>query len=304
MMVKSFINNFLKLSRLDWLLVTFAHFTLGLGIAKYLGKQIIPARFLPFFVWLLLLQLASAFLYEYFKVPFSSLVNTPPPDMSHILGEGEGKLPRVIALLGAFASLTGMLVFTVQMLMMDMIHLSEIFFLSLILVVSLLLVLPPIRLLENGFGEVALAILIVNLVPAIAFLSVTGYVHRLVALSTAPLPLVFLAGNVVWNLERYYQNVKFDQKTFLTLIGWENGFQLHNLFLFTAYILIGVSTLLGLSPSIIFPVYFTLPLAIFQIIQIQRIGNGKKPNWQIIKTGSIALYGIILYLIEFSFWTR
>ena len=64
---------------------------------------------------------------------------------------------------------------------------------------------PPVRLVYSGYGELVLAILFANLFPALAFLLQTGELHRLLAMLTFPLTLLYLAALLALSLRAYYR---------------------------------------------------------------------------------------------------
>ena len=77
---------------------------------------------------------------------------------------------------------------------------------------------------------------------------------------------------------------------------------IHNFLALSAYILTGIALLFGLPWGLAWPFLFTLPLALFQIGQINSIQGGSAPKWTMIKASSYALAGLGLYLVTFSLW--
>ena len=100
------LRQFLRLSRPHLLIPTLLQYLLGIGMARYLGTPLDFDTVINGMLWLVALQLALHYLYEYFKVPANPAITNPPPDVSRILGVGEDKLPRSAALLSGATMLT------------------------------------------------------------------------------------------------------------------------------------------------------------------------------------------------------
>jgi 1,4-dihydroxy-2-naphthoate octaprenyltransferase len=136
---------------------------------------------------------------------------------------------------------------------------------------------PPVRLVVTGYGELVAAILMANLLPALAFLLQAGDLHRLVAMSTFPLTALFLATQMIYELPTYAADVKRQNMTLMVRMGWQNGMRLHNVLVIAAFFVLGLALTFGLPLLIALPVFMTLPLGLLQIWQIRRIGDGVRP---------------------------
>jgi 1,4-dihydroxy-2-naphthoate octaprenyltransferase len=169
---------------------------------------------------------------------------------------------------------------------------------------ALLLALPPARLVLRGYGEITTALLVSNLIPALAYLFQTGELHRLLAMTTFPLTFLYLAMTLAYELPGYGADVKFDQQTLMVRLGWESGMRLHNLFLLSAYLILGFAMLLGLPIPLGIPGFLTFPLAAFQVYLMVRIAAGTKPNWRVLLFVGAAIYWLTAYLLMFALWTR
>jgi len=163
---------------------------------------------------------------------------------------------------------------------------------------------PPLRLAFSGYGELAIAILLANLVPAYAFLLQVGELHRLLAMSTFPLTFLLLALALVSELEEYVTDVRHDRRTLMVRVGWQRGMNLHNGLILGAYLLVGLALTFGMPMFIGLPALLPLPLGVLQIWQMRRIADGGKPNWRSLRLSAAALFGITAYLLMFAFWTR
>lgn len=79
---------------------------------------------------------------------------------------------------------------------------------------------------------------------------------------------------------------------------------LHNLLIFSNFILLGVALLYGMPLSIGLPPLLLFPLGFFQIWYMNRIAAGARPNWRLLTLTAVLLFGLTAYLIAFSYWIR
>jgi 1,4-dihydroxy-2-naphthoate octaprenyltransferase len=298
------IRQFIRLSRLPLLAINILMYALGVAIAYYLGEVVDIGLYVGGQIWLLALQLAIHFLYEYFKIPANPTVKDPPPDFSRILGDGKGLLPRITAMLAAAAMLTSVALLTSGMQYTNNLHGTLIVVMVSIIVIGFVYAVPPIRLVESGYGELLMALTLSTLVPAFGFFLMGADSHRFLLLSTLPFVLVFLAIALVYLLPQYARDIKFKRKNLLTLIGWENGMLYHNFFILSAFVLLGVAMFLGVPAAIGLPVFLPLPLGLLQIWYMQKILRGAKPNWQALKLSAIVLYFAMAYIFIIRYWLR
>ncbi|MDX1377626.1 MAG: hypothetical protein R3307_02165, partial [Anaerolineales bacterium] len=161
----------------------------------------------------------------------------------------------------------------------------------------------PFMLANRGFGEILLAIQLAYIYPSIAYVLRAGDVHRFLVV-TIPLTLLAFAYFVVRNFVSFSQDQKYDRISFLTRIGWERAVPLHHFFVLTAYIFFLMLPSFGLSLSLVWPAFLTLPFALYQILQIRNITLGLPPNWTILSATALTVFGLTTYFITFTFWTR
>jgi len=158
-------------------------------------------------------------------------------------------------------------------------------------------------LVDNGYGELTEAILVANLFPGLAFLLQTGELHRLLAMMTFPLLIIFLAARLALSLEHYLPNLRYGQKTMMVVLGWQRGMRLHNWLVPLGYLLFALAFTLGLPWALTWPGLLTLPLAIFEVIQINRIAAGSRPSWRLLNLTAVALLALTVYFLSLAFWT-
>jgi 1,4-dihydroxy-2-naphthoate octaprenyltransferase len=163
---------------------------------------------------------------------------------------------------------------------------------------------PPVRLIESGYGELTTSIVVASLVPAFAYILQSGELHRLIAMSTFPLIALHMAMMLAFQLPDYANDLKFEKLTLMVRVGWERGITFHNVLILVAYLLIGLAMLFGYPLPIAFSALLSLPLGLFQIWYVNRIAAGAKPNWNVLGILAVLVFGVTAYLLTFSFWTR
>lgn len=295
---------FLKLSRPLFLIGAALLYALGVGIAKYLGATLDWEQYLLGQAWVTAMQLATHYLNEYFDSP----ADAGNPNRTLFSGGsgvlGEGGLPRPLALWAGVAALTVVTSFTILLMQTTGSNPVVLLVLGLIFLGAFFYSVPPVRLVASGYGELTAAIVVANLVPALAFILQAGELHRLVAMSTFPLTALHIAMMLAFELPDYATDLKFEKNTLMVRLGWERGMVLHNLLILAAYLLIGLALALGLPTPLGLPALAAFPLGLFQIWYMNRIAAGAKPNWNFLGFVAILVFGTTAYLLTFAFWTR
>lgn len=182
-------------------------------------------------------------------------------------------------------------------------HLSMVSFSFLLVSLFVLLAysLPPFR--NRGFGEFLLAAHLGYVIPTIAYLLQADETHRFLSL-TIPLTLLAFAYFIVLDFPTFATDRKFNRATFLTRLGWERVVPLHHIFVLFAYIFFAILPFLGLSFSLIWPAFLTLPFAILQIFQLRNIALGAPTNWTLLTATALAVFGLTAYFLTLTFWLR
>ena len=279
------------------LLLTLATLTyfLGMGIARYLGRADSPLNFILGFGWIILLLLAMNLLTVYFR-PY----NEPLTGEETIVERNwlrAASFQISIAVLGMVALLT-------VMLFQSGVAPSAIIYAALILLVALAYALPPFRLVTSGFGELILAILLALLIPAFSLTLQMGEIHRLLGAVSFPLIALSFAYFLALDFPAYKEDRKYERGSLLLRIGWRRAIPFHHILILTAYLLFAAMPLFNLPRAIFLPPFYIAPFAILQIYWMQRIAQGASPNWKFLKTLSIALLGLTIYIITLTFWMR
>jgi 1,4-dihydroxy-2-naphthoate octaprenyltransferase len=266
---------------------------LGASIANYLGRVFRPDSFWLGLAGVVLAQASMHLLSEVFRLDAEPLT------------ENETRRERAVmrnnALYVSVAALTANAV--IAILLFNNRHLSMAAFSFLLLSLFLILgySLPPFR--NRGFGEFLLAAHLAYVIPTLAYLFQADEAHRFLVIS---IPLTFLAFAyfIVADFPTYATDQKFSRTTFLTRLGWERVIPLHHIFVLFAYVFFALLPVLGLSFSLIWPAFLTLPFALFQIFQLRNISLGGPANWILLTATALAVFGLTTYFLTLTFWLR
>ena len=293
-------------------------YALGGGIARYLGNAIDWQVYFTGQAALTFLQLSSGFLRDYFdraaQPPFEQVarqrtVRKPPADPPEGLREQEQPeevveiiVPRVIFLQAAAVTLTTAAVMVVLLVIENRLNPVAILFLALAIFLALLYAVPPFRLVYSGYGELTQALLLANLFPTLAYVFQVGEVHRLLAMLTFPLTLLYLAAELARELRGYYADYRENRQTMMVRLGWQRGMTLHNALVAASFVALAVSVFSGLALRLAYPAFLALPAAIFQIWQMNRIAAGAPPRWRVLDYTALASVGLMAYFMALALW--
>ena len=298
------IRLFIRLSRPWFLLGGILFYGLGAGIAHYLGAAIDWNLYFLGQVWVTLMQLSIHYLNEY----FDSTADVDNPNRTLFSGGsgalGEGKLPRPVALWASMACLTVIASLTVILIVRIGFDPLVFMILALGFFGGILYSVPPIQLASSGYGELVTSFLVANLIPSLAYVLQVGELHRLVAMATFPLTFQHMSMMLAFELPDYGTDIRHLKRTLMVRVGWESGIVLHNILLLGAYVILAISVFSGLPLQVAIPVFLTLPLALFQVWQMNRISSGARPNWSLLGFVALMIVGLSAYLLGFAFWTR
>lgn len=271
-------------------------YVLGLGIANYLGRSSAPTTTLLGAAMVLLAVASSNLLAAYF-VPFTEpLLRDETPRQR---AEMKPILMVIAAALMTVAAFTVILLGWQGVLSMDVTIL-----LALLTLLCIALGVPPIRLLSRGYGEIALALNLAAIIPALGFTLQGADFNRLVSAATFPLFLIGLATFVALDFPTFASDVKYERRTLLTRLGWQRAIPLHNALLASAYLLFASAPFVGFPFSLFWPALLTIPLAGYQIFMLRNIGDGAPPLWRALTINAAAIFGLTAYLLTLTFWLR
>ncbi|MBT3338152.1 MAG: UbiA family prenyltransferase [Anaerolineae bacterium] len=270
-------------------------YTLGTGIARYLGRADHPLLFGLGFGWVMLTLLAMNLLTVYFRPPNEPLIVEETIKERDWLRAAAFQLS--LAALGVVAMLT-------VFLFLNSIAPSALLFAILIILAALAYALPPLRLVYSGFGEFTLAMLFALFIPAFSLTLQMGTVHRLLGAVTFPLTALTFATFLVTNFPDFSEDSKYERLTLLIRISWQRAVPLHHILVLSAYFLFAGMPLLGFPWALIAPVFLIMPFALFQIFWLQKISQGAPPNWKFLTVLSLSVLGLTTYILTITFWMR
>jgi len=268
-------------------------YVLGGGIAHFLGVVLDWTVFWLGLATVVLLMAGSRLLRAYYDIQLAPIQRRREEQRRL----GLTQLQAAVTLLAVGAALT------VLLIIQGSVNLTAYVFLGLAFLLAFFYGVPPLRLASSGYSELSSALLITNLVPALAFLFQTGSVHRLLVMTTFPLTALYLAMTLAQSLEHYYADIKEGNGNLMTRMGWQSGMNLHNLLVPGAFLLLGVAALLGMPWSLTWPPLLTLPLAGFQVWQMVQLMSGGKTRWRLLNLTAAATFVIAAYLISLALWT-
>jgi 1,4-dihydroxy-2-naphthoate octaprenyltransferase len=289
------IRTLLRLSHPIQLILAALAYFFGASIANYLGKPFRTDSFWLGFAGVLLAQISMNLLAEVFRP-----VNEPIlPDETL-----KDRLTlRNNALYVSIAALTANAVIALLLYNGNRLTPASFFFLLLSLAIVLAYAIPPIRLINRGFGEFLLAAHLAYVFPSIGYILQAGETHRFLILT---IPLVFLAFAyfIVTDFPAFASDRKYERVTFLTRLGWERVVPLHHLFVLLAYLFFLASPAFSLSLSLLWPAFLTFPFALFQIYQLRSLALGGPPNWILLTVTALSVFGLTVYFLSLTFWLR
>jgi len=289
------IRNLLRLSRPLHLVLAALTYFLGASIANYLGKPFRNDSFWLGLVAVVLAQASMNLLAEVFRPNSETMI------------EGETRKDRLAlrnsAMYVSIAALTATAVIALVLYNNSHLSVAAFSFLLLSLVVVLAYGIPPLRLVNRGFGEFLLAAHLAYIIPSIAYVLQSDETHRFLLIT---IPLTFLAFTyfIVMDFPAFASDTKYDRSTLLTRLGYERVVPLHHLFVVVAYLFFLTIPVFGLSLSIFWPAFLTLPFALFQIFQLRSLSLGAPVNWTLLTVTALSVFGLTAYFLSLTFWLR
>lgn len=286
----------LKLSRPLLLLLAALTYLLGASISAYLGKSFQNLTFLLGLGGVVLAQLSMNLLAEAFRPHNEPMIEGETPAQKEAL--------RSNLLYISYAALTACAMIAFLLYINQGLNLPTFIFLLLSLVLVVLYAVPPLRLLDRGFGELALAAHMAYVIPSIGFLLQAKENHRLLIMIAIPLTALTLAYFLILSFTSFPSDQKYQRATLLRRLGWESAVPLHHSLIIFAYVIFVCSPIFGYSFLLIWPAFLTLPFAILQILLLRHISLGGKPNWTLLTTTALAVFGLTAYFLTLTFWLR
>jgi len=285
-----------RLSRPLLLILIALNYVLGASISRYLGITQDAVVFWMGLVGIILIQFSMSLLAEALRP-----VEQPSENNEN---RAERVNLRKSALMVSIGTLAAASIIAVLLSQANAISPVGLLFLGLSLLVVLAYAVPPLRLVDAGFGEFATAVHIAVVAPALGFILQQGDYHRVVAIVSFPLTLLALAYFLVLDFSSFATDEKYDRRTLLRSIGWERAVPLHHGLVIGAFIILVSAPFFGLAWGLLWPALLTLPFVILQIFWLRNISQGAKPIWNLLNVNALAVFGLTAYLLTFAFWLR
>lgn len=285
-----------RLARPLHLLLAALTYLLGSSIPAYLGKPFQPLLFILGLAFVILMQTSMSFLREVFRPHNEPLIEGETPQKKETL---RNNLLYIAIGTTATAAVLAFLIYLNFTL-----ALPTFYFLLTSLLLALLYTIPPLHLVNRGFGELILAVHLGYVIPSIAFLLQTSETSRLLTTLLLPITTLALAYFLLVNFTTFPEDQKYERGTLLRRLTWERAVPLHHSLIAFAYITFALAPLFGFAFNLIAPAFLTLPFAIFQIYQLQSIANGNPPNWKLLTATALAVIGLTTYFLTLTFWLR
>jgi 1,4-dihydroxy-2-naphthoate octaprenyltransferase len=285
----------INISRPFELLLSALAYALGASILRYGDIPISSSKLILGFTCVILLQLFSNMLQEYFSTPTS---------ISNDSNYGQ-RAPNKTTLLKI--SLCSLLLSCTLFLVMFVAH--HLWFAGSIifLFIGILYAIysgPPLRLVYSGYGEMTVACIWAILIPSWAYFLQTERYEPLLGAITIPLFYLTMTYPVVKSLVTYPVDQKKSASTLLIRIGWEKIGLLLSALQLLAYILFGTSLFFKNRAFLIWPILISLPFGIWEVLWINRVLHGGRFLQKPLLLLSRFFIGISYYSISLAFWLR
>ncbi len=301
----SIVSAFFTIFRPLLILAALLTYMLGLGIAHHLIAPVDSTNASLGFVLIIFLLEMRAFLEAYYRhpaAPENRLANSVKVDDPY--PSAIEQFPRSMLLYVAIVILAAGALLVMILAQRGAMPPAVYVILAAAFLVSFFSAAPPFSLSEKGYGDIIEAFLVANAAPAIALGMQLKDLHILLVLLTLPLTLMYLALRLTVGLREYGKDSLRNRQTMLVRIGWERGVNVHNISLGAGYLMIGVFAAFRLPWSLIWPQLLSLPIAIFQILQVLQIAAGARPNWRLLVWTASATFGLTAYMIAITLWIR
>ncbi len=296
------VNLILSISRPGSIIITILMYTLSVGIADYLGT---PIDWLVYWIGLIcciLMLLSSQWLDAFFKLVDKNQLNIFNEQLVNTKLTITPQAFRRLILQIAVTTMTCGAALSVLLIAQGAIGPVALIFLGISFITSIILAVPPFHLSQAGTGELIETILVINLLPVVGFVLQYGEMHRLLLMLTLPFTGLMLAMRLAVSLQSYSEDMRNGHKNMMISLGWERGMNLHNYSILFSFVIMALTYVFGLPWRLVWPGLLSLPIGLYQILQMRQIASGLKPNWKVLSFTAISLVGLTAYLITLTLW--
>jgi len=164
--------------------------------------------------------------------------------------------------------------------------------------------LSEVRLGLRSYKILVEALLFVVFPPGVAYFSQSSEPHRLLTLVVLGLIPAYLAYRLLTDLKTFREDLLYEKATFVTHVGWEKAMVVHNALILLAYLIFALVALIDFPWFLLWPVFLTLPIGLFEVWLMEGVRRGKKPLWGLMQFATACVLFIPIYLLGFAFWIR
>lgn len=287
---------FIILTRPHFLIGGIAVYALGAAIARYLGHRVDAGMYLFGQALVTAGQLMTQYLNEYYDAPVDAQNERRTWFSGGSGAIGPGLLPRRTALYAAIVCLAFMAILGSVWLVRGTVPLLAWLLFLLLLFGAYFYSSPPLRLESTGYGELVAALIVGGMVPTFAFALQTGELHRILFMSTAPLVALCFAMLIAFELPDYPTDARYGKDNLLVRLGWRNAMRLHDLAIAFTVLSYVLAYLWGFPGRVTMGAVIVLPLALAQVWQMTRLRAGFRPQWRMLTSVALGLFGLAVYM--------
>jgi 1,4-dihydroxy-2-naphthoate polyprenyltransferase len=294
----SSIWNFVRLTRLLFLLGGFLLYALGAATAVYMGFALNWAAYLLGQVVVTSIQLMAQYLNEYYDMEVDRLAaanRTWFSGGSGIIAAGGVPPLTVLAaarLCAVAAILTGVLACLVSPWMIPIVLLS--------LLGSWFYSAPPLALMSSGWGELTTSLIVAWLVPLAGYCMQGGIPTGEISLFAIPLVLVHMAMLIAFEFPDHAADRSVGKKTLAVRLGLRNAAWMLDALITSAFVFLAVRIFFSNSPGKWMGL--ALPLAIWQMGMIHRVITAPtRSHYYLLTAAGLCLFVLMTLLALLGF---
>jgi 1,4-dihydroxy-2-naphthoate octaprenyltransferase len=279
-------------------------YLMGAGLSEYFGNLIDWGLIFKGLSLVCVIQIAGfslSTLYDLMSAGFS--FKKEPWNIEPDNPRNQGRIRMLNTLLVTITSFSIAAFFLTDFILREEIDMIGILIIVISIMLFLIYSIPPFRASKRGYGEVILGVEGAYLIPVVGYLLQSGENHRILVLIAIPMTLLYLAMEMIRSLQGYsIERPNTKTGRMVSYLGPQKGLIVINIFIITAYLLVAIMGVIGLSWSIVWRFLLTLPVGFFLIWQIIKIRDGGKPNWQLLDMTAISMVGLTAYFVAMGLW--
>ena len=289
-----YVWNFIKLSRVVFLLGGILLYALGAALAALSGREINWAAYLLGQLCITSIQLMGQYLNEHYDREVDSLVEnnrTWFSGGSGILSEGSISPGAVLTAARVCAGIALIAGTTASFLSPWMIPIIIFCFLG-----SWFYSSPPLSLMSSGWGELSTSVIVALMVPMAGYCMQGGFPPGELWLICIPLVLVHAAMLISFQIPDHHADSSVGKKTLTVRLGQRGAAWLVDSLIGLAFVFIFILTLF--SRYVGRWMLWALPIALWQMVMVHRavIFPSRVRNY-LLTSGGVALFVLMIILV-------